>query len=138
MPIGLLVFLGLLLGFTLGLVGGGGSVLGVPILVYVSGVSVKEAIVMTLLVLASTTVPASIVSLSTSSTYKKPDKTYSLSEVHLTSPSISESLTVMVSAFKRPTEAAKAIANVFSLLRNTVLIFIVRRFMFSDVQRKPI
>jgi uncharacterized membrane protein YfcA len=52
MPIGLLVFLGLLLGFTLGLVGGGGSVLGVPILVYVSGVSVKEAIVMTLLVLA--------------------------------------------------------------------------------------
>ena len=49
---GILAILGVLLGFTLGLVGGGGSVLGVPILVYVSGVSVKEAIVMTLLVLA--------------------------------------------------------------------------------------
>ena len=49
---GLLVILGVLLGVTLGLVGGGGSVLGVPILVYVAGVSVTEAIVITLAVLA--------------------------------------------------------------------------------------
>ena len=33
---GILAILGVLLGFTLGLVGGGGSVLGVPILVYMS------------------------------------------------------------------------------------------------------
>ena len=49
---GILAILGVLLGFTLGLVGGGGSVLGVPILVYVVGVSVTEAIVITLVVLA--------------------------------------------------------------------------------------
>jgi hypothetical protein len=48
---GILAILGVLLGFTLGLVGGGGSVLGVPILVYVVGVSVTEAIVITLAVL---------------------------------------------------------------------------------------
>ena len=42
--------LGILLGFTLGLVGGGGAVLGVPILVYFAGVPVMEAILITLLV----------------------------------------------------------------------------------------
>jgi uncharacterized protein len=38
------------IGISLGLIGGGGSVLAVPILVYVMGISPKPAIAMTLFV----------------------------------------------------------------------------------------
>jgi uncharacterized membrane protein YfcA len=45
---------GLLIGAALGLLGGGGSVLTVPIFVYVLGFSPKEAIAMSLAVVAAT------------------------------------------------------------------------------------
>lgn len=40
------------IGISLGLMGGGGSVLAVPILVYVMGISPKPAIAMTLFIVA--------------------------------------------------------------------------------------
>ncbi len=40
--------LALLIGLSLGLIGGGGSILAVPILVYVLGLDAKEAIAMSL------------------------------------------------------------------------------------------
>jgi len=44
------LFLGIFVGLTLGLIGGGGSILAVPILKYVIGVSTKEAIAMSLFI----------------------------------------------------------------------------------------
>ncbi|WP_373480700.1 sulfite exporter TauE/SafE family protein [Geminocystis sp.] len=44
------LFLGIFVGLTLGLIGGGGSILAVPILKYVIGASTKEAIAMSLFI----------------------------------------------------------------------------------------
>jgi uncharacterized membrane protein YfcA len=43
-------FLAVAIGLSLGLIGGGGSILAVPILVYVMGVGIKEAIAMSLFI----------------------------------------------------------------------------------------
>jgi len=48
--LGAAVLLGLLVGLSLGLLGGGGSVLTVPVLVYALGYDAKAAIAMSLLV----------------------------------------------------------------------------------------
>ena len=48
------IVLGVIIGAALGLLGGGGSVLTVPIFVYVLGFSPKEAIAMSLAVVAAT------------------------------------------------------------------------------------
>ena len=48
--------LGLLVGLSLGLLGGGGSVLTVPIFVYVLGIPTKSAIAMSLAVVAVSSV----------------------------------------------------------------------------------
>lgn len=50
----LALFLALLIGISLGLLGGGGSTLAVPILVYVAKVPPKEAIAMSLIVVGAT------------------------------------------------------------------------------------
>ncbi len=52
--------LAVLIGVSLGLLGGGGSILTVPILVYVLGLETHQAIAMSLLVVASTSVAALI------------------------------------------------------------------------------
>ena len=52
--IGLTVVLAVGVGFSLGLLGGGGSILAVPLLVYVAGLPAKEAIAMSLLVVGTT------------------------------------------------------------------------------------
>lgn len=52
--------LAILMGITLGLLGGGGSILTVPILVYILGVEEKTAIAMSLLVVGSTSIVAMI------------------------------------------------------------------------------
>ena len=52
--IGLVVFLALGIGLSLGLLGGGGSVLAVPLLKYVAGLSAKEALATQLLVVGTT------------------------------------------------------------------------------------
>lgn len=44
------LFLAVLVGLSLGLIGGGGSILAVPILKYVVGVTAKEAIAMSLFI----------------------------------------------------------------------------------------
>lgn len=50
----------LVMGFVLGLLGGGGSILAVPILVYMVGVDAKSAIATSLLVVGSTAVVAAL------------------------------------------------------------------------------
>ncbi|MEZ4220518.1 MAG: sulfite exporter TauE/SafE family protein [Polyangiaceae bacterium] len=50
----LVILLSVLIGVSLGLLGGGGSILTVPILVYVAGVDAKAAIATSLLVVAAT------------------------------------------------------------------------------------
>jgi hypothetical protein len=49
-----ILFLASLIGISLGLLGGGGSILAVPVLVYAAGLPVKEAIATSLLVVGST------------------------------------------------------------------------------------
>ncbi|GAB6067663.1 sulfite exporter TauE/SafE family protein [Methylothermus subterraneus] len=56
----LAIFLSLLIGLSLGLLGGGGSILTVPILVYVLHLEVKEAIATSLLVVGATSAVAMI------------------------------------------------------------------------------
>ncbi|MBP0021691.1 MAG: sulfite exporter TauE/SafE family protein [Cyanobacteria bacterium SBLK] len=46
-------FLAVAIGLSLGLIGGGGSILAVPILVYVMGVGIKEAIAMSLFIVGT-------------------------------------------------------------------------------------
>ncbi|MGZ5397685.1 MAG: TSUP family transporter, partial [Mycobacterium sp.] len=50
MSIGLALALGAVIGVLLGLLGGGGSILAVPALVYVLGLGIEEAIPMSLIV----------------------------------------------------------------------------------------
>jgi len=52
--IALAIVLAVLVGVTLGLLGGGGSILAVPLLVYVAGMDAKEAIATSLLVVGTT------------------------------------------------------------------------------------
>ena len=52
MSLALVLPLSALLGLTLGLVGGGGAVLGIPLLVYLAGLSPESAIPMNLLIIA--------------------------------------------------------------------------------------
>ena len=52
MSLALVLPLSALLGLTLGLVGGGGAVLGIPLLVYLAGLSPERAIPMNLLIIA--------------------------------------------------------------------------------------
>ena len=54
--IALAIGLAVLVGLTLGLLGGGGSILAVPLLVYVAGVGTKEAIATSLLMVGVTSV----------------------------------------------------------------------------------
>jgi uncharacterized membrane protein YfcA len=56
--IGLAVALAVLIGVALGLLGGGGSILAVPLLVYVAGLDPKEAIATSLLVVGTTSAVA--------------------------------------------------------------------------------
>jgi uncharacterized membrane protein YfcA len=56
----LAIFLSLLIGLSLGLLGGGGSILTVPILVYALEMEVKEAIATSLLVVGATSAAAMI------------------------------------------------------------------------------
>lgn len=56
--IALTVALAVLIGVTLGLLGGGGSILAVPLLVYVAGLSAKESIATSLLVVGITSLAA--------------------------------------------------------------------------------
>lgn len=56
----LTAFLALLIGLTLGLLGGGGSVLAVPMLIYVAGLADKTAIATSLLVVAATSAVAAL------------------------------------------------------------------------------
>ncbi len=49
-----------LIGVSLGLLGGGGSILAVPVLVYVGGVEVKEAVAMSLAIVGATSLFASV------------------------------------------------------------------------------
>jgi uncharacterized protein len=60
MTLVLALLLSLLIGLSLGLLGGGGSILTVPILVYALGVEAKEAIATSLLVVGVTSVAAVI------------------------------------------------------------------------------
>ena len=48
-------FLALLAGLSLGLLGGGGSILTVPILVYIAKIPAKEAVAMSLAIVGTTT-----------------------------------------------------------------------------------
>ena len=50
----LTLILAVFIGFTVGLLGGGGSILGVPMLRYIGGMEAKEAIATTLLIVATT------------------------------------------------------------------------------------
>ena len=50
----LTLVLAVFIGFTVGLLGGGGSILGVPMLRYIGGLEAKEAIATTLLIVATT------------------------------------------------------------------------------------
>ena len=50
----LTLVLAVFIGFTVGLLGGGGSILGVPMLRYIGGMEAKEAIATTLLIVATT------------------------------------------------------------------------------------
>lgn len=52
--IALVLAMAVLIGFTVGLLGGGGSILGVPMLRYIGGMEAKEAIATTLLIVATT------------------------------------------------------------------------------------
>jgi uncharacterized protein len=54
------IFLGVLIGIALGLMGGGGSILTVPIFVYVLGIEAKSAIAMSLAVVGATSLFGSI------------------------------------------------------------------------------
>lgn len=56
----LIIVFGLLIGFLLGLLGGGGTILAVPVFVYLMGHSMKIAVAMSLAVVGSTTLIASI------------------------------------------------------------------------------
>jgi hypothetical protein len=56
--IALTVALAILIGVTLGLLGGGGSILAVPLLVYVAGMGAKESIATSLLVVGLTSIAA--------------------------------------------------------------------------------
>ena len=58
--IALAVVLAVLVGVSLGLLGGGGSILAVPLLVYVAGMDAKEAIATSLLVVGTTSAVALI------------------------------------------------------------------------------
>ena len=58
--IALTVALAVLVGISLGLLGGGGSILTVPLLAYVAGVEPKHAIAMSLLVVGVTSAIAAI------------------------------------------------------------------------------
>jgi uncharacterized membrane protein YfcA len=46
-------FLAICIGLSLGLIGGGGSILAVPILVYVMGLGAKAAIAMSLIIVGT-------------------------------------------------------------------------------------
>ena len=48
-----------LIGVSLGLLGGGGSILAVPVLIYVAGIEAKEAIAMSLAIVGGTSLTAS-------------------------------------------------------------------------------
>ena len=52
----LTLLLSVLIGLSLGLLGGGGSILTVPILTYVAGINPKEAITMSLFVVGVTSI----------------------------------------------------------------------------------
>src|SRR5687768_18155718 len=54
MPIALTIGLAVVVGVTVGLLGGGGSILMVPLLVYVAGMDAKEAIAVSLVVVGTT------------------------------------------------------------------------------------
>jgi uncharacterized membrane protein YfcA len=54
MPLALTAILGVLVGFSLGLTGGGGAIFAVPLLVYALGVPAREAIGISLLTVGST------------------------------------------------------------------------------------
>ena len=54
------ILLSAAIGVSLGLLGGGGSVLAVPVLVYVAGVEAKEAVTMSLAIVGSTSLVASL------------------------------------------------------------------------------
>lgn len=58
--IALTVVLAVLIGLSLGLLGGGGSILTVPLLVYVTGLPAKEAIALSLLVVGVTSAAAAV------------------------------------------------------------------------------
>ena len=58
--IALTVALAVLVGVTLGLLGGGGSILTVPLLAYVAGMDAKEAITTSLLVVGVTSAVGAI------------------------------------------------------------------------------
>lgn len=54
------LFLALLVGLTIGALGGGGSVLTLPIFVYMLGIPASEAIPMSMLIVASTSLPGAL------------------------------------------------------------------------------
>ena len=56
----LAALLSILMGLTLGLLGGGGSILALPILLYVAGIGAKEAIATSLLVVGATSVMCTV------------------------------------------------------------------------------
>ncbi|MDF2143851.1 sulfite exporter TauE/SafE family protein [Knoellia sp. p5-6-4] len=56
----LVVLLAVLVGISLGLLGGGGSILTLPILVYIAGMETKEAIATSLLVVGATSAVAAV------------------------------------------------------------------------------
>src|SRR5512139_1435829 len=58
--IALTIALAVLVGVSLGLLGGGGSILTVPLLVYVAGMETKEAIATSLLVVGVTSAVAAV------------------------------------------------------------------------------
>ena len=51
------------IGVSLGLLGGGGSILAVPVLVYVAGVEAKDAVAMSLAIVGATSLIASLLHL---------------------------------------------------------------------------
>ena len=59
-PVLLTLGLAFVVGTTLGLLGGGGSIMLVPILVYVTGLDTKEAIAASLVVVGVTSAVASV------------------------------------------------------------------------------
>ena len=56
----IIIFLSTLIGLSLGLLGGGGSILAVPVLTYGAGMAAKEAIATSLLVVGTTSIFAMI------------------------------------------------------------------------------